>query len=540
MIYCAVCGIIAFLTGLPCAVFVFFNKPRTPLKILWSLYSLGISVWGLGIFYLFTTSHYEVAIVWGRVLNLNAIFIPVFFFHVVVLLTNTYEQHKKAVIAYYLILGFYFFAAIIFPQYFVRDVLPKLGFRFYPDAGPIYYFLPYFFFHAFIHGFTILFKAYQKASAIRRNQYKYFFISSIFGILGGLTSLFPVFNFPVFPFGVILVPVYNLVVVYIIIKHHLLDIRIVIRKGLIYTILAGFITLFYLIAIYLIGTAFHDVLGNQSAVGSMTAVILIAIMFIPLKDYAQSLVDKYFFKASYLQMVEQNDMLKQQAVRAERYQMMSALSQKIINELRNPLTALVGYRYQLPKRLNDQEFLNKFVMVFNKELLKLQDLIQQLSDFSELKPLNLEPVNMTVIINELLEHLSEHLQGKNIMLYKYYQDGQEFMIHADMEQIKRAVYVFLANSVKSTSLRGQIWVGMEDSQEGLEISIKDTGAGLSQEDLFKIFDPFFSVSKGTESTNMSLAQAQNIVSHHGGKVMVDSQLNIGTEWIIQLPKFSKI
>ena len=71
--------------------------------------------------------------------------------------------------------------------------------------------------------------------------------------------------------------------------------------------------------------------------------------------------------------------------------------------------------------------------------------------------------------------------------------------------------------------------------EGLEISIKDTGNGFSAEELSRIFDPLFSTTKNEDDVDVPLAQAQNIITHHSGKVMVESQVNIGTEWIIQLP-----
>jgi len=535
MTYFAISGILGFLVGITCSVFVFFNKPRTPLKILWSCYGMGIALWGFGAFSLFSSTKYQTALFWGRVMNLDAIFVPAIFFHLVILLTNTYEQYKKSVIIYYCIFILYELAIILLPQYYIPSVSAKQGFMFYPDAGPLYYLFPFFLFGTMTHGCVILHKSYQKASAIKRNQYKYFLWITAICLGGASTALFPVFNIPIYPFGVWLTPFHDVGIAYIIIKYHLLDIRIIIRKGLIYTILASFITLFYLVAVYSLEKLFHSVIGYHSIMGSICAMVFIAFLFIPLKDYIQSFVDKYFFKASYAQMIEQNDLLRQQSVRAQRYQMLSELSQKLITELRSPLTVLVGYEHFLPKRINDHEFLNKFVDVYHKELQRLQALVKQLSDFSESKPLNLHNINVIELMDELVAHLSENLQRNDVKLFKYYNEQADLMINADREQLKRALYVFLTYSIKSTPAKGQIWVGMEESMEGLEISIKDTGNGLSPEELSRIFDPLFSVSKGEDDTNVPLAQAQNIITHHSGKVMVESQVNVGTEWIIQLP-----
>ncbi len=536
MTYRVIVGLIVFISGIACSAFISLHKPRTPLKILWSLYSLGTAFLGFCLFCLYTTTNYDTALFWCRALDLDILFIPPLFFHVVVLLTNAYARYKKIVIFYYLIIISYFLIALRWSHYFIPTVSPKMGFLYFPDAGPLYYPYPFLGFCVMFHGWIVLHKASQKVSAIKRNQYQYFLWVTAICFCGVASSLFLIFNIPVYPVGLFLLPVHDIAVAYIIVKYHLMDIRIIIRKGLIYTFLGTFITLFYIAAVYLIEQAFHNILGYHSLMGSVGVMALIAFMFIPLKNYIQSFVDKYFFRASYAQMIEQNDLLRQQSIRTQRYQMMSALSLKIITELRNPLTALVGYDYFLSKRLEDREFLNKFATVFHNELQRLQGLIQQLSDFSELKPLDLKNVDLIILMKELLEYLSERFQQQGVVLNKYFNEDHELMINADREQLKRALFIFLAHSIKSTPAKGQVWVGIEEAMEGVEINIKDTGKGLSQEDLSQIFDPFFSASRSGEDVNESLAQAQNIITKHGGKVMVDSQLNVGTEWIIQLPK----
>ena len=418
------------------------------------------------------------------------------------------------------------------------SLAPKMGFRYYPNAGPIYYILPFLFFFTYTHGFILLKRAYSKSSAIRRNQYKYLTIISVLMILGAGTGFFLVFDIPIFPFGQFMLPLHDWLIVYIIVKYHLLDIRVIIRKGLIYFILASVVTVLYLASIYLVERLFHNMLGYHSVVSSVTVIILMGFLFVPLKDAVQAFVDKNFFKTSYLQMMLQNDFLRQQALRGERYKTMAILSQKIIDELRNPLTALVGYGYQLPKKLDDQQFLNKFVTVFDKEIQRIQGLIQQLSDFSELKPLDLKPLNIVEVINEVLDLLTRQIQDKKMVIYRYYKDDEEVLVLADKEQIKRAFYIFLVKSIRSSSEQGQIWIGVEKSLDEVEISIKDTGVGINQEELANIFDPLLSDFKASQDPQISLAQAQNIVSHHGGKVIVDSRVNIGTEWIIYIPNLT--
>ena len=135
MTYFAICGLIGFLTGVPCALFVFFSKPRTPVKTLSSFYSLVMSIWGIGTFRFFTTTDHDTALFYDRLLNLVVAFIPLFFFHFVILLTNIWQERKKAVIFYYIIFSIYFFASMLWPQYATEDVVPRPGFYFYPVSA---------------------------------------------------------------------------------------------------------------------------------------------------------------------------------------------------------------------------------------------------------------------------------------------------------------------------------------------------------------------------------------------------------------------
>lgn len=540
MTYLAICALIAFLTGIPCALFVFFNKPRNITKVMWSLYSLGISLWGLGIFQFLVTKDPAVVLFISRCINHSSIFISIFFFHFVLLLTGVYKQKKKELFAYYGVFVAYSLIALAFPETFIRSLSPKGGFELYPDAGTLYYAVPFLFMFMWIYGLVVLYHSAQQASALRRNQFKYLFYSSIIGIGGGCTTLFLIFDIPIFPYGAIMVPLYNLAVAYIIVKHQLMDIRIIIRKSVVYTVLLTVLTVIYMASIYILERVFSQVIGYQSAMGSSAVFVVLAIILVPLKNWIQSFLDKHFFKASYLQIVEQNDLLRQQVSRSERYKNMAALSQNIITELRSPLTALVGYGYQLPKRLDDKEFLNKFIQVFDKEIDRIQALVKRLSDFSSTKPLNLKLVNITVLFQEALDQVADLMAHKKVTLYKFFPDKSDVMVNLDEAQMKQAFYYFLISVVKSMpDDGGQIWIGMAEVNEMWEISIKDTGKGLSMEELTKAFDPSFTQQQD-EVVVFGLSMAQNIINNHGGKVMVDSEVGVGTEWIIQLTGLSRL
>ncbi len=534
MMYLATCGLISFVTGAMGAVFVFFHKPRNSLKATWSLYSLGISLWGGGIFQFLMMDDAKVLLILSRAINLSSLFIPMFFFHFVLLLTDKFAELKKELFVYYLLFSVYWATAFFIPSSFVKSISPKGGFHYYPDAGWLYYAFPLIFFYLLIRGLVILYQSYKQVSSIKRNQYKYFLVFSLLGLGGGATTFFLAFDIPIYPYGAILVPIYNLMVAYIIVKHQLMDIRVVIRKSVIYTLLISLLTTAYVSAVYLLERTFSHALGYSSIIGSVVAFVVLTIILVPLKSFIQSFVDKFFFKASYLQVVEENQLLRDEVLRGERYKTLADLSHQIIVEIRAPLTTMMEYRDKLDKHLNEPEFLQKFSQVFGKEIGGIQALVNRLAEFSESKPLNLRFANIVLLIDEALSLMQPHFQEKKIILYKFYDSKTEKMVNIDDQQMRQVLGYILAASARSIlDDGGQIWIGIEESKGFLEIRIKDTGQGFSKEALIRVFDPVLNL-KGAEGGGM-LFRAQSIISNHGGKIIVDSQVGEGTEWIIQLP-----
>jgi signal transduction histidine kinase len=535
MTYMAICGVIAFLTGFPCAFLVFLHKPRTALKIVWSVFGTGLSFWGVCIFNLFTSTTAETALFWGRLGNYGAVFLPLFLFHMVVLLTNRYGEYRKQLFGCYFVYCSYLLAALIFPHLFIPSVTPKGVFAFYPDSGILYAFFPFMFFATAVSGLVILFQSYRVSSVIKQNQYKYFLIAAALGVFGGGTTFFYVFNIPIYPYGTIGVPLFNMAVAYIIVKYQLMDIRIFIRKSLLYLILISVITVLYLLAVWMVERLFHNVIGYQSFMGSFAVITILAALFVPLRNYIQSFAEQYVFRASYLQMAEHNDRLRQEVVRSERYKTFSELSRAMIIQLRNPLTVLTGYGHMLSKKQTDPEFVDKFKQVFDKEVERINNILNRLSQYSEIPVLELAEVDLVSLVHRAVESIEPQADHNRVKIVLHDSQTPQVFLQIDEKKMQRVLLAFLRFSMRAMPEGGQLWVWIEDSQSTIDISIKDTGRGLSPEELVRIFDPFLHLDQ-TEEDRYELSVAQNIVREHGGKVIVDSQEDVGSEFIISLPK----
>jgi len=175
---------------------------------------------------------------------LGAIFIPTSFFHFVLSLLGMVKKHKKILVFAYILSSI--FVILNLTNLFVKGVLPRLGFEFWPIPGPTY--LPFLAMFISYVGYAhyLMFIKYKDLSGIERNQIKYVFFGTMIGFAGGATNYFLWYNIPIPPYGNILVSVYVAAVAYAIVKYRLMNIELAYRGGLIFTSYLLIILLFYI------------------------------------------------------------------------------------------------------------------------------------------------------------------------------------------------------------------------------------------------------------------------------------------------------
>lgn len=147
------------------------------------------------------------------------------------------------------------------------------------------------------------------------------------------------------------------------------------------------------------------------------------------------------------------------------------------------------------------------------------------------------------ILKELIEQCSKQVQSllvnKNLELtVKTMPDDK---IYADKHEIKRVITNFLGNAIKHTPSKGEITIYAEFNENDIIVSVDDTGIGIPQEDISKLFNRF---SQGTEikrstSTGLGLYLSRQIIEAHQGKIWVESTVNIGSSFKFSIPNCGK-
>ena len=169
---------------------------------------------------------------------------------------------------------------------------------------------------------------------------------------------------------------------------------------------------------------------------------------------------------------------------------------------------------------------------------RTKDIVLGLRNFSRLEEAKLNEIDLHKSLDTTLDLLQGEIKGR-IQIYKNYDPIPK--INGYVSQINQVLMNILSNAVQAIEGAGQIWIVTQhikslNLKEGrVQISIQDSGKGMSQETIGKIFDPFFTTKKIGQGTGLGLSISYGIIDNHGGEIQVKSEVNVGTEFIITLP-----
>ena len=213
----------------------------------------------------------------------------------------------------------------------------------------------------------------------------------------------------------------------------------------------------------------------------------------------------------------------------------SAFLANMSHEIRTPLNAIVGFSSLLTSTENaaEKELYNSLIGHNNKLLLNLIndviDLSKIESGYLELRP---DWVNLTELLDESVAEYAHQVPSGVELLTNY--PAHDSLVELDSLRIKQILSNFLSNALKNTTT-GHVEVFDEVDHQFVRIGVKDTGRGIPQNMLEKIFERFEKLDSFAQGAGLGLSICKLIVEKMNGRVLVDSQLGIGTTFVIELP-----
>lgn len=222
--------------------------------------------------------------------------------------------------------------------------------------------------------------------------------------------------------------------------------------------------------------------------------------------------------------------LEKQLLQSEKLATVGKLAAGVAHEINNPLTS-ISLHTQIMLRKNIDESINDRLEIINREAHRAARIVKGLLEFARQSEPKLNTVNINNEIEKVLKILDPQLNG--IRVTTVLEPLPPVM--ADSEQIQQVIINMLTNSIQSITTNGEIIIRTAAKKDNIEISLTDNGCGIPQENIGKIFDPFFSTKKLGEGTGLGLSTCYGIIKQHNGSIDVKSEVGTGTTFIIRLP-----
>ncbi len=210
------------------------------------------------------------------------------------------------------------------------------------------------------------------------------------------------------------------------------------------------------------------------------------------------------------------------------------------HELRTPISVIQGYIDLLDRwGKEDEEIRDEAIVAIKNEVKNMNSIMESLLFLARGDSDNLEIDKSIFKLNELIDEIivETSLLTEKIDIYSSVNEDIDFF--ADRKMIKQLMRIFVDNSLKYTKNGGEIIVNSYREGKNIILEVNDTGTGIPQEDISRIFKRFYRVDKSRSDKNggtgLGLAIAQSIIKIHRGKVKVDSELGKGTEITVCLP-----
>lgn len=227
-------------------------------------------------------------------------------------------------------------------------------------------------------------------------------------------------------------------------------------------------------------------------------------------------------------------------------QMRTDFAANVTHELKTPLTSIKGFVETLQAgAIEDPEMAKRFLDIISMEADRLTRLINDVLSLSSMENgrvrVTTERLNLGKHAQDVCMMLENSAKQKNISLVLDVQD--DTFVNANQDHIKQLLINLIDNAIKYTLNDGRVSVRVVHEGENVMLRVKDTGIGIAQEHIPRLFERFYRVDKGRSrnmgGTGLGLAIVKHIVMDMNGQIDVQSELNVGTEFTVTLPYASK-
>ena len=517
------------LVNLSIALYVLWKSPRDQARRAFFLFVCGIAVWVSGFVLISTTQLFvfDKMIIYGGLV----MFVGLFLF------SQKFPRPLSLAVSPWLLYAPAAFAAlVIIPSNLINTgmhILPNGHIQ--PIAGPLQ--IPYnllLLCYAAASAWCF-WRQYRESAAGMKAQLRYLFAASGILLCCAFVSDGVLPSFGIVSFNLI-GPLSSILLVgrvgYAIVRHELMDIRIIIRRGLLYGLMLALVGGTYLTLVGALGFFFGTNTYTLLASAALTAlgVALAAPLITQARLYQEA--------QRHTQELEERvqERTKELSVAQERQRHMML---EIAHGLQTPLTVFQTKLEKL-KTLKQREV---DVEAFEQSIADLSNFVHNLLTLAQLehagRQVEHSPISLSELVAEAAEEIGIIAAAEQISVHVDIESG--LTIRGNAEELRSAVMNLASNAIKYMRPQGQREITITlDKESGKScLRVKDTGLGIAPQDLPHVFERFYraeSAAGRISGNGLGLAITRQLVERHGGSIAVESELGRGTTMTIRLPK----
>src|SRR5213593_4676047 len=233
---------------------------------------------------------------------------------------------------------------------------------------------------------------------------------------------------------------------------------------------------------------------------------------------------------------------QQRLGQTEKLAAVGQLAAGVMHEINNPLATILACAEALALRTDalaatDKQAAAEYLKIIDSEVQRCRGIVDALLDFSRPKHGAKRPVAINEVLEQTLFLLKHHERFKRMTVAREFTEGLPAM-SGDAERLIQAFMALMLNAMDAMDARGVLTVRSRINparRDELLIEFIDTGSGIQQENLSKIFEPFFTTKPQGRGTGLGLSVVYGIVTDHRGRIEVESQVGVGSNFKVFLP-----
>jgi signal transduction histidine kinase len=255
------------------------------------------------------------------------------------------------------------------------------------------------------------------------------------------------------------------------------------------------------------------------------------------KDFLAILANQLSVAVDNARLFESEKEAYNQLVETEKLAALGQLSARVAHEVNNPLGIIKNYLELLSQHSEGSNELLNFVGILSEEVNRIAGIVRQLLDFYHPRSVDKGVVNLANVIDELIVLVSVQMESNRIELKKEY-PRELPRVWASAEQLKQVFLNLIMNSKDFMPNGGEIIISGREENGNVILDFADSGVGIDESSLSKVFDPFYTTKKDGAGTGLGLSVCYGIIQNHGGTIVAKNRGTGGALFSVSLPVYN--